>query len=472
MLLAVVAADVAMRSALARVGAGAADGRFPRHYDLGPSMPFAVIMDHEHGWTFLGIFFAFVLVLAAASLAAAGALRRCGPRAPALFVIGLVVLVGAMTTVPVTFSLDPYAYVAFGRLLALYGQNPYLHHDVLAASSHDSVLGPLAAFLGTPLPDDNYGPLWNVLSAALAGLGVSMPLSFNVWLQRAAAGIALVVAAGAILYLRRQDEPAVRASSVARFALHPLALYESAAAGHNDMLMLAPALWAFALVARAPLLAGVLIGAAISIKYVALLAYPFLAFYAWRNGGLRAALSFKLAAIATVIVCFVPLWPGWSNLAPILGLGSTLIMSPMWLAAMWLPFASAKAIAVTFAIAFIAVLVYSVWQYGRDRRPEHVFRSTAALLWASPLLNPWYVQWLLPASATAGRWARYAWWFGLLVFLRYIEDALRFPSTQTDMASRIALLSVTTVVILIVPILASSDTIDKRLHRRGATGDA
>jgi len=82
----------------------------------------------------------------------------------------------------------------------------------------------------------------------------------------------------------------------------------------------------------------------------------------------------------------------------------------------------------------------------------HVFRSIAAVLWASPLLNPWYVQWLLPAAAGTGRWARYAWWFALIASARYVEDALRFPAGSSAMATRLALLEVVTVVILLLPI--------------------
>ena len=472
MVVTVLASDAAMRFALTHAGSSPPDTRFPfRIYAAGLTMPFPVVMDHEHGWTFLGIFFAFVAVMAALSLIAAGAVRGCAERAPTLLLIGLAIVAAAMTSFPIAFSLDSYAYVAFGRLLGVYGVNPYVQHTV-AASQMDDVFRPLTTFLGSRLPDENYGPLWTLMAGGLARLAPVASLGFDVWMQRAIAALSLFGAAAGLLYILRRDDPAVRASSAARFALHPLALYESAAAGHNDMLMIAPAIWSFALIVRAPLLAGVLLGAAVSIKYVALVAYPFFAFYAWRSGGLRAAAAFKLAAIATIVVCFLPLWPGWANLVSgMMDLNGTFIVSPTWLALMWLP-VGAQAITLAFGAAFVVVFLFSLWRYARDCNLIHIFRSIAALLWASPLLNPWYVQWLLPAAATTGRWARYAWWFGALVLLRYIEDALRFPSSQAELSARVLLLQALTVVILVVPILLTADNVQRWFHRRGPAENA
>ena len=97
-------------------------------------------------------------------------------------------------------------------------------------------------------------------------------------------------------------------------------------------------------------------------------------------------------------------------------------------------------------------VTYSIVAYARQCCGVYIIRSIAAVLWASPLLNPWYVQWLLPAAAGAGRWARYAWWFALIAPLRYVEDALRYPADSSAMASRLALLEWVTVAIFLMPI--------------------
>jgi len=121
----------------------------------------------------------------------------------------------------------------------------------------------------------------------------------------------------------------------------------------------------------------------------------------------------------------------------------------------------------SFAAAFGAVVIASIAAYARDGSARHLFRSIAALTWSSPLLNPWYVQWLLPAAASNGRWARYAWWFGFIVMARYVEDALRFPSTPSDLAARIAMLELVTLAMLAIPV-----AITLLADRRGAEGAA
>jgi hypothetical protein len=454
MIATIFAASDLMRWAAA-VLASSADPRFPTHYSVGASMPFPVIMDHDNGWTFLAIFFALVASLAVEALVAARQLANIGKPAPFLFVVGLAAVALTMTAFPVTFSLDAYAYAAFGRLLGVHGLNPYVERLAGGSTLGDPVLAQLTSFLGTPLPDENYGPLWTWLSAGLAFASKAGGVALAVWMQRAAGAAALVIAALGVLRLHRALPPAGRAQRTALFALHPLALYESAAAGHNDMLMIAPAVWAFAIVDGSPLAAGALIGASISVKYAAALALPFLVARAYRQHGAMGAAQVGAVGVVVPALLFAPLWPGVAALSTLLDLGSTLIMSPQWLASMWVPFAGGRIVSIAFGVALFGVLVYSIVRYLRDRCIYHFYRSIAALLWSSPLLNPWYVQWLLPAASASGRWAGYAWWFGLFAMLRYVEDALRFPSTHADMSARVDLLEVTTLVILVMPIVLS-----------------
>jgi hypothetical protein len=137
---------------------------------------------------------------------------------------------------------------------------------------------------------------------------------------------------------------------------------------------------------------------------------------------------------------------------------------------MWLPASAGPFTSAIVALAVAAVVIVSAVRYASDRCGANIFRSISAVLWASPLLNPWYVLWLLPAAAGAGRWARYAWWFALLVMLRYVEDALRFPSSPAETSTRIALLESVTVAILAAPIALSY--IPRLPFQRDAGGDA
>jgi hypothetical protein len=448
------AASVFLRH-LASILPTTADPRFFAHYSAGASMPFPVIMDHDAGFTFVGVFVAFAVLLALESLWAARSLRDVGVRAPLALFIGLVAVLLIMLGFSTTFSVDAYAYAAFGRLLGVHGLNPYVHRLSGGSTLGDPTLAQIASLTGTPLPDENYGPLWTMLSAGLAMLTRNGELAVAIIAQRAAGACALVIAAFGVHRLLRDVPSGERERRTALFAMHPLALYESAAAGHNDMLMIAPAVWAFALVDGVPWVAGVLIGAAIAVKYVALVALPFVAIRAHRARGLAGSATCVALALAVPMLLFVPLWPGWQALGVLFNLGTTLIVSLQWLVDTWLPSFGERAIGVACAIVFFFIFAYSIWRYASDRCNDHVFRSWSALLWASPLLNPWYVQWLLPAAAATGRWARYAWWFGLFVMLRYVEDAPRFPATQSELSLRIALLEVATVVILVAPILLS-----------------
>ena len=450
-------ATIAVASAVLRHMASTSptspDPRFFVRYASGAAMPFPVVMDHDGGFAFLGVFVVFAAALAIESLLAARSLRGMGERAPTALVLGLIAVLLAMLGFSTTFSIDEYAYAAFGRLLGVHGLNPYVHRLAGGSTLGDPILAQIASLTNTPLPDENYGPLWTWMSAGLAWSAQGGPLAADVLAQRAAGAAALVVAALGVGRMLREAPAGERGRRTALFALHPLALYESAAAGHNDMLMVAPLVWAFALVDGLPWAAGLLIGAAIAVKYVALVALPFVAIRAARSRGLVGSASVVALGLAVPAAAFVPLWPGWQALGALFDLGSTLIVSPQWLVDTWLPSVGDRAVGIAFAVAFGCVFVYSVVRYARDRTGDHVYRSFAALLWAAPLLNPWYVQWLLPAAAASGRWARYAWWFGVIVMARYVEDAPRFPVTQAGLATRVHLLEALTVVILVVPAL-------------------
>ncbi|HYK54733.1 MAG TPA: hypothetical protein VEV38_14520, partial [Candidatus Eremiobacteraceae bacterium] len=82
------------------------DPRFFAHYSAGASMPLPVIMDHDGGFAFVGVFVAFAALLALESLWAARALRDAGIRAPIVFFAGLVAVLLIMLGFSTTFSVD------------------------------------------------------------------------------------------------------------------------------------------------------------------------------------------------------------------------------------------------------------------------------------------------------------------------------------------------------------------------------
>jgi len=148
-----------------------------------------------------------------------------------------------------------------------------------------------------------------VLVLVLAGLigklesGASLWAQLWTWRCMSVAACALILAA--VARIVKKIAPQERARRVAIVAFHPLTLYESAAGGHNDFLMVAATAWSFALVDELPLIAGLLLGAAIAIKYFAAILLPFIALRAARKSVVAAAIVVVLAVLVSVL-CFPP----------------------------------------------------------------------------------------------------------------------------------------------------------------------
>jgi uncharacterized membrane protein len=261
---------------------------------------------------------------------------------------------------------------------------------------------------------------------------------------------ACVFILAAVARIVKKIAPQERARRVAIVAFHPLTLYESAAGGHNDFLMIAAAAWSFAFVDELPLIAGLLLGAAIAIKYFAAILLPFVALRAARKSVVAAAIVVVLAVVVPVL-CFHPFAFGTVGQATMAKVASSLSMSLNWLLA--LPLFALKASdpavrSVQFAIlaAFALVTLTAVVRYARTFCNAEMFRSITALLWSLPAMHPWYSAWLVPVCAARGAWAAYAWWFSALSLLLYTHEAV-LPTPFNH-----AIFVVLTLALLIIPI--------------------
>jgi hypothetical protein len=237
----------------------------------------------------------------------------------------------------------------------------------------------------------------------------------------------------------RRHEASDRVTRLAGFAFNPLVLYEAAVGGHNDWVMVAPAAWAFAVIDDTPLIAGLLIGAAIAVKYMAAVALPFLAARAWRKSPPAAILLTVLSFIVPWL-CARPFALGQSAAQTLATVGSQLSMSLNWL--LTFPFfrtgtADRPAIAGLPGLPYLGVLTWpriiqvalvaalgvvvtaAVIRYIMTARRSNLYRAIAGLLWALPAMHPWYLTWLSPALVERGAWGIYTSWylgFGLLVY--------------------------------------------------------
>ena len=157
------------------------------------------------------------------------------------------------------FTQDFWLSAAWGRMVAA-GVNPF--HTLFTA---DDLAGlPLDHFPMTM----SYGPLWAVLSALIALVAwnnaIAMALLFKVADRRR-----LDLGARSSSTGMQRDKPSrERCLAIALFGWVPLGVSQSIAEGHNDIVMIAPALLWFLLLLRNHRAAPVALAASVLCKYV------------------------------------------------------------------------------------------------------------------------------------------------------------------------------------------------------------
>jgi hypothetical protein len=348
----------------------------------------------------------------------------------------------ALSFFAITFSSDPYAYVIFARAHGVFRLNPYIFFGHLGVI-RDGILHQCLAFYGDPPPSDDYGPLWTLIEGVIGRLEATTSLWFQFWTQRVVAVAGAVACTAGLLRLLANAAPAARRFGASLFAIHPLVLWESAVGGHNDFLMLACAVWAFATVDAYPILAGALLGCAIGIKFVPVLLLPVLIARIIRTSGMSSGLLCGALALAVPAVTFAPFWTGGATMLPLLSADARLGISPTWLLSLPflasgitnLPVASGlhgsylasiswgRLFQYVLDLAVLAVIATATIAVARGSSLRVVWRIVTAFVWTLPSVNSWYVTWLTPAIAFGDAWGIFAWWFGALVALHYAVDS-------------------------------------------------
>jgi hypothetical protein len=244
--------------------------------------------------------------------------------------------------------------------------------------------------------------------------------------------------------------------------------------------MLACAVWAFATVDTLPIIAGVLLGAAIGIKFVPVLILPVLVARALRTSGWVPALLCAAVALAIPVAAFLPYWTGQATILSLESLDSTLGISPTWL--LLAPFISSgianlpiatgwhgayvdalswgRLLQIALDVAVLCVVAIVTVNVARGASLRQVWRIVTAFVWTLPSVNTWYVTWLAPAVAFGGAWSVYAWWFGALAALHFAVDA----GSVGSLPGAIAMASLITVIFMGLPVV-----IAYRWRRRAET---
>jgi alpha-1,6-mannosyltransferase len=299
---------------------------------------------------------------------------------------------------PPLISQDVFGYLAFARLGALHGLDPYTH--VAAEAPTDAAF----PFIGWPFQHSPYGPLFTLGSYALTPLG----LAGGLWALKA---VAVTASLGAIALTAKAARKMGRSGRAAAVfvGLNPVLLELAAGGAHNDTLVLFVLAAALAIAAGAiPNLraAAAMLVVGIGVKASAGLVLPFvvLAPRRWRERvGVAASAVGALAVLAIVAVV------GFG--AHAFGFLGALGEQQQLIATHSLPAETARWVGLSglpvwwrdlFAGGFLAVLALTLWRTARgaDWRAMAGW-ATLALLLSTAWLLPWYAIWALPLAALA-----------------------------------------------------------------------
>jgi hypothetical protein len=322
---------------------------------------------------------------------------RDGLARPGRFLAGAALLALALAVAfPTSLTHDLFAYLGFGRMWPVYGANPYA-----TTLEHLAGLGDAAA-ARYPAPHPSvYGPLWTLLTSAIAWVARGLPLMAQAMLLKIVAACALV---GGAMAARAVALPAGRRwgdLAMVAFAFNPLLLIEGPASGHNDLLMVALLVAGLALVAqRHPRIGFLVVGLSVAVKFVTVAIVPLLLVRELKGKRLRAALR-EGAALS-----------GLSAL-PVIALGAPFLIGadPLTGIAMLFGARASTGGGTVLHVGLLAVLYVMalVWLLRDSQEPGRfttawVAWSAMSLHFAFPGTLPWYLSW--PAGVAVTQWDR------------------------------------------------------------------
>lgn len=150
------------------------------------------------------------------------------------------IVIGAASTILLfsynAFSYDLFNYIFDAKIVTNYGQNPYEHK---ALDYPGEVMLGFMRWTHRVYP---YGPAWLLLTIPLSFVGMQK-LLVTIMLFKSLAYISFLGATYFIGKIVKKISPQNEISSIVFFALNPLVLIESLVSAHNDIVMMALALW-------------------------------------------------------------------------------------------------------------------------------------------------------------------------------------------------------------------------------------
>ncbi|MGJ9402657.1 polyprenol phosphomannose-dependent alpha 1,6 mannosyltransferase MptB [Arthrobacter sp. KK5.5] len=339
-----------------------------------------------------------------------------------------------MLTFPV-FSRDVYSYLGQGRLMHS-GLSPYENWISQLPGWFAQGSDSLWAESASP-----YGPLFLMAARGVYYVTGGVPEAGVVIFRLFAVG-------GVLLCLYALPRLARHLGSDATWAVwvtiaNPLFLLNMVAGVHNDAVMVGGLLYGFLLVYRGHRFGGVLaVGIAISIKPIVVFALPFLGLaMLGRDATLRKKLGAWLytAAVAGAATTFFGwasgLWFGWIKAAATAG-SAAFPYAPVGLLGLGIGWVStlvggdldttANAVYALFKILMVAFIAWLAVRRTTGPPVLHCAYALTAAVVLAPIIQPWYLLWLVPLFAASrvydGGWVRFWYLLSMVLVLVGVVD--------------------------------------------------
>jgi hypothetical protein len=353
------------------------------------------------------------------------AARRARSREAWLIVIwGALASGAALLFVYPLGSTDIFDYIVHGRMVGLYGANPFVQ------TGYDFPRDLFFPYMGWPGAPSAYGPVWEIMAGVTARL-VGNGIVANVLAFKALSGAflfgSLGMVAAILRRLQRLTADGGRAAAgqgaamlsgasesvlagVLLVAWNPIILYETLVNGHNDMVMVFWTLVAvWTLLNRRYTLTVLALLMGVLVKFMPALLLPAVGLIALRElpntrSRLRWVLLTTLAGMALLALAYAPFWEGPTvlSIARREQLFTTSLPAVIY---QWLTpvLGAERAGNVVSRGAWMLAVSFALWQgvrAWRDRSPysfvvsafsTFMFYLMVAVLW----FMPWYVLWPL-----------------------------------------------------------------------------
>jgi hypothetical protein len=305
---------------------------------------------------------------------------------------------------PIT-AIDLFVYLVDGRLWTRHSANPMVvPPNAFPGDPFNHLAG---QYVYTPAP---YGPVWIVL-AGLPSLLFGDELYHSVLALKALALLAYLGCAAAIGWILWRVDPETAATGTLFFAWNPLVVLDGVGNGHNDAVMMLPALVGLGLVMRGRELPGLaFLALAAAVKYSVAVLIPVVFLHHVRHwtsplDRLRYALVAGVFAVGVFLVCYAPFWAGPDTFAGLLKRNDIVVGSVAALVNHFrrelAPDVPQSWVAYLFTAGFVLLygwLLVGVWRGRRGWLPTS-FEVLFAAMFAPVWFNSWFVIWPLAVAA-------------------------------------------------------------------------